>query len=136
MTTKEWLNRGFCTFKRLQTKRAHLETLGNIVSRYESREIESFHSENSSENTMLTWSETKREVDRLEAELYTIDKETDKALSMLGNPNEYQILYLRYVGRLRWEEIETVTKFSRAHIFRLHSEGVDHVGEVAYSLIS
>ena len=136
MTTKEWLNRGFNTFRTLQLKRARLEALGNIISRYEGREIETYHSENSSESTFLTWSETKREVEQLEARLYTIDRETKDALGLLHNPNEYEVLFLRYIMRLKWEEIEKIMKYSKTHIFRLHAEGVDHVGEVAYRMIN
>lgn len=136
MTTKEWLNRGFDTWKRLRVKQIHLETLGNVVSRYEAREIETYHNGNSSESTFIAWSETKKEVERLEATLYRIDKETDAALSLLNNPDEYAILYLRYVGRLKWEEIEKTMNFSHQHVFRIHNEGVDHVGAVAYRMIN
>lgn len=136
MTTKEWLNRGFCIFRTLQLKRARLEALGNIISRYEGQEIETYHSENSNESMFLTWSETKREVEQLEAKLYFIDTETKDALGLLHNPNEYEVLYLRYIMRLKWEEVEKITKYSRAHVFRLHTEGIDHVGEVAYNKIN
>jgi hypothetical protein len=136
MTTKEWLNRGFETYRRLQLKNARLESLGNIISRYEGREIETYHSENSSESTFLTWSETKREVEQLEARLYAIDRETKDAIGLLNNPNEYEILFLRYVMRLKWEEIEKATKYSRSHVFRLWNDGVDHVGEAAYRMIN
>ena len=105
MTTKEWLNRGFNTFRTLQLKRARLEALGNVISRYEGREIETYHCENSSESTFLTWSETKREVEVLEAKLYVIDSETKDALRLLYNPNEYEVLYLRYITRLKWKLI-------------------------------
>lgn len=136
MTTKEWLNRGFNTFRTLQLKRARLEALGNVISRYEGREIETYHCENSSESTFLTWSETKREVEVLEAKLYVIDSETKDALRLLYNPNEYEVLYLRYITRLKWKEIEKLMNYSETHVFRLHSEGVDHVGEVAYRMIN
>lgn len=135
MTTKEWLNRGFLKWRRLEIKRAHLETLGNIVSRYEAREVETYHAENSNESTMLTWSELKREVDTLAADLAQIDAQTDEAISRLANPTEYAVLYNRYIRRQRWQDVAETLHYSLTYVYQVHAAAVSHVGEVAYDLI-
>lgn len=133
MTTKEWLNRGYDIWKRLQIKKAHLETLDNVVSRYGKREIEIYHAENVSETTFLEWSETKKEVTEMEKQLSQIDKETKEALELLNNPNEFAVLYCRYVMRKNWDEVAEICKYSKRNTFLLHSEGVDHLGALIYS---
>ena len=132
MTPKEWLNRGFNIYKRLQVKRAHLETLNNVVSRYGAREIENYHAENVSETTFIKWSETKTAVEKMERDLLAIDKEVEEALGLLSNPNEYAVLYCRYVRRLTWQEIADALKYSEASVFRHHKEGVEHIGRLIY----
>lgn len=135
MTSKEWLNRGYNMYRRLETKRAHLETLVNIVSRYDAREVETYHAENTSESTMLTWSELKREVDTLSAQLAEIDAKTDEAISRLDNPTEYAVLYNRYIRRQNWQSVAETLHYSVGRVFQIHAAAVAHVGEKAYDLI-
>lgn len=135
MTTKEWLNRGFEIWKRLQIQKAHLETLDNVVSRYGEREIETYHAENLSEVTFIKWSEIKKEVETMERDLYQIDKETKEALELLHNPNEYAVLYCRYIMRKSWEDTAQICRYSKRQTFRIHSEGVDHLGALIYGRI-
>ncbi len=134
--TKEWLNRGFDIYKRLQVKQAHLETLNNIVSRYEPRDIETYRADNVSETTFIKWSETKKEVEEMERALFQIDDETEKALRLLHNPNEYAVLYCRYVRRLSWDDVGKACKYARASVFRFHKDGVDHIGCIIYDRIN
>lgn len=134
--TKEWLNRGFNKWRRLDIKRAHLETLGNIVSRYDAREVETYHNDNTSESVALTWSELKKEVDTLTLELAQIDAETDKAISRLNNPTEYAVLYNRYIRRQSWQAVAQTLNYSLAYVYEVHAVAVDHVGEVAYDVIA
>ena len=110
MTTKEWLNRGFDIWRRLEVKKAYLETLGNVVSRYGEREIETYHAENVSEVTK-------------------------KAIERLHNPNEYAVLYCRYIMRKNWKDVAKICDYSEPSVLRLHREGVEHLGAVAYDLI-
>jgi DNA-directed RNA polymerase specialized sigma subunit len=135
MTTKEWLNRGFDIWRRLEVKKAYLETLGNVVSRYGEREIETYHAENVSEVTFIKWSETKKEVNQLESKLFDIDQVTKKAIERLHNPNEYAVLYCRYIMRKNWKDVAKICDYSEPSMFRLHREGVEHLGAVAYDLI-
>lgn len=133
MTTKEWLNRGFDTWKRLQIKKAHLETLDNVVSRYDAREIEVYHAENVSETTFIKWSETKKEVEDMERELTKIDTETKDALHLLSNPNEFAVLYCRYIMRKPWADVAKICRYSPRSVYRFHADGVDHLGTLIYS---
>ena len=135
MTTKEWLNRGYDTWKRLQIQKAHLETLDNVVSRYGAREIEVYHAENVSETTFLQWSEIKREVETMERKLEAIDKETKEALTLLNNPNEYAVLYCRYIMRKSWDDVAEICRYSKRSAFYFHSAGIDHLGTLIYSKI-
>lgn len=136
MTPKDWLNRGYNIYKRLQVKQAHLDTLANVVSRYGVREIETYHAENVSETTFIKWSETKKEVEDMERSLAQIDKEVDEALKLLTNPNEYAVLFCRYIRRLPWEAVADACHYSKQSVFRFHADGVRHIGEKLGARIS
>lgn len=133
MTTKEWLNRGFDIWRRLQIKKAHLETLDNVVSRYDAREIEVYHAENVSETTFIKWSETKKEVEEMERRLDAIDTETKDAIHLLSNPNEFAVLYCRYIMRKSWDDVAEICNYSKRSVFRFHADGINHLGCLIYS---
>lgn len=124
MTTREWLNRGFALSRRLEIKKATRDTLANVISHYSTDEAKTDHTRNTSEDTMIRWSETQREIERLELELRIIDKETEQVIKQLQNSNEYVVLYCRYIKRLSWKEVQKAVTFSSQHVFKLHADGV------------
>lgn len=123
MTTREWLNRGYELSKRLVILKAQRDSIANVISRYESDGSQSDH-KNTTETSAIRWSETQREIERVEAQLNNIDLETLEVLRCLTNLNEYTVLYQRYVKRLSWKEIQTATEYSQQHVFKLHSDGL------------
>ena len=130
MELKDWLNRGYGISKRLTIKKAYLESLGNIISNYEPREIDRDQVENSSETIAIRWSETNREVDELKRRLLKIDLETDRVLRKLKDSNQYQVLFCRYVRRLTWDEIAEATNYSKPRVFSLHREGKEELDRI------
>ena len=133
MTTREWLNRGWTLSRQLEVKKAYRDSLANIISRYEPVEVKADH-RNTAEDTAIRWSEAQREIEKIETELRMVDTETDKVISKLGNPNEYAVLFCRYIRRLTWGEVAEVTKYSMQHVFKLHSDGVKACGRYMDSI--
>jgi len=127
---KQWLNRGYEISKKLAVKKGHMETIGSVISNYEPREIEAAPGGNSSEINFIRWSEMKKEVDELQFRLITIDREVDQVLKNLENPNEYVVLYSRYIRRLTWKEIIEALQYSEQHTFKLHKEGVENLDRI------
>lgn len=127
MELREWLNRGYGIYKRLIVKKAHMESIGNVISNYELKETEGSSFENSSEINVIRWSELKKEVDELKIKLFKIDKETEEVISLLKNPDEYAVLYCRYVSRLSWADMVLALKFSKDYLYKLHRDGVNNL---------
>ena len=73
MILKEYINRGWNVYKKLLVKRANLDSIANVISKYGEREIETYPSGNSSESQAIRWSELKKEVEELEFKLASID---------------------------------------------------------------
>lgn len=128
-TVREWLNRNYKLAKELETKQACLDTLIDITSKTE-REIFSAHSDNSQESKFIRWSELKREIERLIAEVNAIDKQTDSILRQLEDSDEYRVLYCRYVRRMEWNQIKDCFGYSKTTMFRAHSDGINHIKEL------
>ena len=95
MELRQYINRAWSVYKKLLVKKAHLDSLSNVISKYGEREIETYPDGNSSETTAIRWSELKKECEELEYKLLCIDRETDSLLQKLPNPDQYMILYLR-----------------------------------------
>lgn len=127
MELKQYINRAWVVYKKLLVKKAHLDSLSNVISKYGEREIETYPTGNSSETQAIRWSELKEECDNLEWRLLTIDRETDSILKKLTNPSQYQVLYLRYVRRLSWDDIPEVLHYSKQNTFKLHKDGLDEL---------
>lgn len=130
MELKEWLNRGYSVSKKLDIKRAYMESLGNTISNYEPREIDRDNPENSAETIMIRWSETKKEVDELKLKLLAIDQDVDHQLRKLQNPSEYAVLFCRYVRRLSWDDVAEATSYSKPRVFALHREGIANLDRI------
>jgi len=131
MSAKDWLNRGYRISKEIETKEAVLETMLKIVSKTETSGSQINHTQNTNEASFIRWSELKNNIDRLKTELISIDQETDDFLRQLPNPDEYRILYCRYVRRMDWRDIRrTFPQLKEATMFRLHSRGIKHISEL------
>ncbi len=127
MELKQYINRAWTIYKKLQVKKAHLDSLSNVISKYGEREIETYPSGNSSETVALRWSELKKECDELSFKLVKIDRETDDILKLLTNPSQYQVLYLRYIRRLSWDDIPKACNYSKQSVYRFHKEGLEEL---------
>lgn len=130
MELKQWLNRGYEISRKLAVKKAHMETIGSVISNYEPKEIDAAPSGNSSELNFLRWSELKKEVDELSFKLLKIDREVDKVLKKLEHPNEYMILYCRYIRRLSWKEISEASNYSEQHTYKMHHDGIENLDRI------
>lgn len=130
MELKQWLNRGYAIAKKLTILKAHMESIGNVISNYEPREIEAMPNSNTSEANFIRWSELKKQVDELNFQLLKIDRETDKELRKLQNPNQYTVLYCRYIRRLSWRQISEVTRYSEQNTYKLHKDGVESLDRI------
>ena len=53
MILKEYINRGWNVYKKLLVKRANLDSIANVISKYGEREIETYPSGNSSESQAI-----------------------------------------------------------------------------------
>ncbi len=127
MELRQYINRAWTVYKKLLVKKAHLDSLSNVISKYGEREIESYPTGNSSETQAIRWSELKKECDDLEYRLLCIDRETDSILKRLTDPSQYQVLYLRYVRRLSWEDIPEALHYSKQNVFKLHKKGLEEL---------
>lgn len=127
MELKQYINRAWAIYKKLLVKKAHLDSLSNVISKYGEREIETYPTGNSSETMALRWSELKKDCDELEWRLLCIDRETDEILKKLSNPSQYQVLYLRYVRRLSWGDIPEALHYSQQNVYKLHKAGLDEL---------
>lgn len=130
MELKQYLNRAWPVYKKLLVKKAHLDSISNVISKYGEREIESYPSGNSSETQAIRWSELKKECDDLEYRLLRIDRQTDSVLKQLLNPSQYQVLYLRYVCRLSWDDIPETLHYSKQNVFKLHKIGLEELERI------
>ena len=130
MELKQWLNRGYEISKRLAVKRAYLESLGNVISNYEARNIDRDNVENSAETLAIRWSETQKEVNELKRKLAKIDFEVDTELRKLKSSNEYSVMFLRYVRRLSWEDIADSLNYSKQSVFRFNKDGLENLERV------
>ena len=123
MKTKDYLNRGFQLSRRLEVKKAARGSLGKVISRYEANETQTDH-RNTSEDVAIRWSELSKEIEEMESALRQIDKETDEIISRLSNPNEYAVLYCRFVRRLSWKDVAKETSYSEQHVYKLYRDGL------------
>lgn len=130
MELRQYINRAWDVYKKLQVKKAHLDSISNVISKYGEREIETYPDGNSSESTMIRWSELKKECDDLEYKLLRIDKETDSLLCKLPNADQYRVLYLRYIQRLSWADIPNACNYSDTSVFRLHKDGLNELDRI------
>lgn len=133
MTTREWLNRGFAFSRRLAVLTATRDSIANVISRYDADGSQSDH-KNTTETSAIRWSETQREIERVEKELLHIDLETVSVLEKLENINHFNVLFYRYVKRLSWGEIQKATGYSEQHVFKLHADGVKACGRYMDSI--
>lgn len=130
MELKKWLNRGWSVYKKLQIKKAHLESLGSAISNYEPREIDLSPVQNSSETTMLIWSDLKKEIDEMSFKLLKIDRETDKVLKSCTDANQYMVLYCRYIRRLPWDDVAEAMNYAKSYVFELHRKGIEELDRI------
>lgn len=133
MTTREWLNRGFTLSRRLAVLTAARDSIANVISRYDSDGTQSDR-RNTAESSAIRWSETQREIEKVEAELQNIDLETISIIEHLENVNQYKVLYCRYIKRLTWGEVQKATGYSEQHVFKLHADGVKACGRYMDSI--
>ena len=106
MELKQYINRAWAIYKKLLVKKAHLDSLSNVISKYGEREIETYPTGNSSETMALRWSELKKDCDELEWRLLCID---------------------RYVRRLSWGDIPEALHYSQQNVYKLHKAGLDEL---------
>lgn len=130
MELKAWLNRGWSVYKKLLVKEAHLESLGSAISNYEPREIDLSPVQNSSETTMLMWSDLNKEIDELKYKLLKIDRKTDEILKKCEDANQYIVLYCRYIRRLSWDDVAQATNYAKSYVFELHRKGIEELDRI------
>ena len=130
MELKAWLNRGWSVHKKLLIKKAHLESLGSAISNYEPKEIDLSPVQNSSETTMLMWSDLKKDIDELSYQLLKIDRDTDKVLKLCADVNQYMVLYCRYIRRLSWDDVTEVMNYAKSYVFELHRKGIEELDRI------
>ena len=133
MNVKEWLNRNYKQAKELETKIACLETMINICSKPKNDGFFRGHDENSTEISFIRWSELKDEIERLNAEVNAVDRETDEVLRCLDDSDEYRVLYCRYVRRMEWRDIQKCFGYPQSSMFRAHTNGINHVKDIVKS---
>lgn len=49
------------------------------------------------------------------------------AINNLENDSEKDVLYLRYIQLMKWEEIEEYMSYSHKHIFRIHDKALQNL---------
>lgn len=130
MELRRWLNRGYDIYKTLAVKKAHMDSLSNVISNYSPRETTTDSIANSSETAFLRWSELKKETDELCYKLRIIDHNTNEAIKKLSKEQLYTVLYLRYIRRMSWKEIPDIMEYSKQSVFRIHSEAINELERI------
>lgn len=123
---KEWLMRsmGAQRYRRSLERRLKAFTFASIT-RYENDGTgKGTPKENEQESKMLEYSELRGMIERISLDLDNIDLETIRVVNRIESKTEKAILIDRYVNLMTWDEIGTVTGFSRSHAQRIHGKAL------------
>lgn len=71
--------------------------------------------------------ELKDEINRDIANLLGIKREVMRVIDSLNNPDEINLLYLRYIQYMKWEDIAVEMNYSYPHIHRIHASALKNL---------
>lgn len=72
----------------------------------------------------------KQELNERRAEALEILRNIENTISEVRNDDYKQLLHLRYIGRMSWEEIAVTMHYSYRHITRLHGMALIEIESV------
>lgn len=78
-------------------------------------------------STIIARLEKKREqICKVYAEKLELKEETQRAIELLENEVEKQVLYSRYINLLTWDAIANQMNYTVQHVYRLHGYALEH----------
>lgn len=135
MRAKNWLNRSYDLYRRLNSDRKLLEViearLNPAVASYKVRDNET-DSETARKNHEAIQDEytiQKKLVEAEETVLTFEDDKTKRKIDLLPEPHR-SIATRRYLNRLKWSEIAIVENYSEQHCKRLNKEMLQLMAEI------
>jgi DNA-directed RNA polymerase specialized sigma24 family protein len=113
-----------------------LESYGSLLARADARAREMAlclrHAAEGEENER--WQAKARllkaEIKKIRRQATGRRQEIEQALCRLNSPREAQVLSLRYLSLLSYDEISEVIHFSTRHIYRVHREAAARLDEL------
>lgn len=134
---KEWLNRNYRDFERLNAdirfRDKLAERVNQCIGQYESDGSESHDPERSKahhEDMLLEYSEQKRKVEDETIKLNAEDRKTRQAIAELRNSDYEAVATDRYINRLKWEDIFKPEHRSKAQTHRTHGKMLEAMAKI------
>ena len=128
MTTKEYLSQVFLLSTRLKTKRQQAAELRNSIAGisgidYTGIKVQTTPTPKMQEaiDRLISLEE------RIAQEILEMEQKKEKIVSQINRlkiPVHIQILKLRYIDFLSWDEIADQTKYSPRQVYRLHGKAL------------
>lgn len=131
MTTKEWLSRGRRIDERIKEleaeKQAAFEQAISTVGHPQPDKVQT-SSGNKSEEQMVKYAHYAELIDNKLNELITVRAEIIEAIYSVPDPILSELLFLRYIKHMKWEEIAERMGYNYYHVRKfLHKKALNFI---------
>ena len=132
MTVKEWLSRGYHLDRRIRAKVRRTESLLALATRasamYDEAGARGLGNATSRlEDAAVRLADLSDEIARESEELAKVLSETRRAIAAVGDDTSRDILEMRYIDMMRWEEIASTLSLSVDYTYQLHRRALEMV---------
>jgi len=131
MTAKEYLRRAYTLDCEIKAKQLQIERLQSIANQttgmYEALRVSGTSSRSKLENGVLDIMELKDELGIMMTRYRATYREIMSTIEIVRNPTYRQLLNLRYLCFLKWEEVAVQMGYSFRNVIRLHGEALKRI---------
>lgn len=78
-------------------------------------------------NYMVKLEELEEKIENLTNKTYDECLKIEKAIMYLKNPNECNVIHMRYINNMKWEEISKKTGYSTMQLHRIHGKALYNI---------
>lgn len=133
---KQWLRRVYVIAKRVECNERLLEVLkarvNTAVARYENtgEGSDREQAQKRREDALFEYIEQEGKVERSQRLLERESRKVARILKSIDDETVREVMILRYLDLLRWADVIKVANYSRAQVFRYHSDGLEKVAQI------
>ena len=127
---KDWLSRAYHLDRRIRAKMRRAESLSCLATKASSScdnvpVSASGFTTSKLESIAVRLADLSTEIENDMAELKTISAQIKSAITTVGDQSMVDILEMRYIDMLKWEEISAILNLSTDYAYQLHRKAIE-----------